>query len=69
MIEFSVCGPSEYSTGEQLTLGGSGERFFEGLKNYIQNKNDGNENKIIHEDFSCTIDKIGRDDENKTQRV
>ena len=34
----------------------------------MQNKNDGNENKIILGDLNCTIDKIDRDGENKTQR-
>ena len=42
--------------------------FFEGLQNYMQNKNEGNENKIMLGDLSCTMDKINRDGENKTQR-
>ena len=42
--------------------------FFEGLQNYMQNKNEGNENKIMLGDLSCTMDKIDRDGENKTQR-
>ena len=37
MIEFSVCALSVYSTREQLAMG----HFFEGLENYIQNKNEG----------------------------
>ena len=41
----------------------------EGLQNYMQNKNEGNENKIILGDLNCTMDKIGRDGEDKTQRV
>ena len=44
-------------------------RFFEGLQNYMQNKNGGNKNKIIVENLSCTMDKINRDGENKTQRL
>ena len=56
MIEFSVCAPSGYSTREQLAR----RRFFEGLQNYMQNKNEGNENKIILGDLNCTMDKIGR---------
>ena len=28
----------------------------------------GNENKTILEDFNCTMDKMGRNGENKTQR-
>ena len=31
----------------------------------MQNKNKGNENKIILEDFNCTMDKMDRDSENK----
>ena len=58
-----VYAPSGYSTREQLDRG----RFFEGLQNYMENKNKGNENKIILEDFNCTMDKIDRDSENKTQ--
>ena len=39
-----------------------------GLQNYMENKDKGNENKIILEDFNCTMDKMDRDSENKTQR-
>ena len=60
-----VYAPSGYSTRKQLDRG----RFFEGLQNYMENKNKGNENKIILEDFNCTMDKINRDGENKTQRL
>ena len=35
----------------------------------MENKDKGNENKIILEDFNCTMDKINRDGENKTQRL
>ena len=52
---------------EKSWLGG--RRFFEGLQNYMQNKNEGNENKIILGGLNCTMDKIDRDDENKTQRL
>ena len=34
----------------------------------MQNKNEGNENKIMSGDLNCTMDKIYRDGENKTQR-
>ena len=34
-------------------------------QNYIQNKNEGNENKITIGDLNCTMDKIDRDGENK----
>ena len=54
-----VYAPSGYSTRERLDRG----RFFEGLQNYMENKN-----KIILEDFNCTMNKMVRDDENKTQR-
>ena len=57
--------PSGYSTREQLDRG----RFFERLQNYMENKNKGNENKIILEDFDCNIDKMIRGGENKTQRL
>ena len=60
-----VYAPSGYSTREQLDRG----RFFEGLQNYMENKNKGNENKIILEDFNCIMDKMDRDGENKTQRL
>ena len=45
--------PSEYSTREQLVRG----RFFERLQNYMENKNEGNENKIKLGDFNCTMNK------------
>ena len=32
-------------------------------------KNKGNENQIILEDVNCTIDKMARNGENKTQRL
>ena len=35
----------------------------------MENKNKGNENKIILEDFNCTMDKMGRDGKKKTQRL
>ena len=41
------------------------DRFFEGLQDYMQNKNKGNKNKIMLEDFNCTMDKMDRDGENK----
>ena len=34
----------------------------------MENKNKENENKIIFEDFNCTMDKMDRDGENKTNR-
>ena len=42
-----VYDPSGHSTREQLARG----RFFEGLQNYMENKNEGKEKKIIPEEF------------------
>ena len=41
------------------------------LKDYkiICKKNEGNENKIMLRDLNCTMDKIERDGENKTQSL
>ena len=41
--ESSVYAPSRYRPKEQLAR----ERFFQGLQNYMQNKNEGNETKIM----------------------
>ena len=57
--------PSGYSNREQLARG----RFFKGLQNYMENKNEGNENKIILGDFNCTMDKMDRYGGNRTQRL
>ena len=35
----------------------------------MENKNKGNKNKIILEEFNCTMDKMYRDGENKTKRL
>ena len=35
----------------------------------MENKNKGNENQIILEDFNCSMDKMARDGENKTLRL
>ena len=53
---------SGHSTREQLARG----RFFEGLQNYMGNKNEGNENKIMLGDFNCSMVKMERDGRNKT---
>ena len=45
------------------------ERFFKGLQNYMKNKNERNENKIILGDFNCTKKKMDRYGGNKTQRL
>ena len=57
-----LCLCSGHSTRKQLSRG----RFFEGLQNHMENKNEGNENKIILGDFNCTMDKMERDGRNKT---
>ena len=36
-----------------------GGHFFEGLQSYTQNKNKGNESKIILTGLNCTMDKQG----------
>ena len=62
MTEFLVFMPLQGIARGNSWLGGS---FFEGLQNYMENKNKGNENKIIFGDFQCTMDKMERNDENK----
>ena len=67
MTEFSVIMPLQGITParEQLARG----RFFERLQNYMENKNEENENKIILGEFNCTMDKMNRDGKNKTRRL
>ena len=38
-------------------------------ENYVLNKNEGNENKIMLGDLNYNMDKIDKDGENKTQRL
>ena len=66
--ESSLFLPLQGIAPENSWLGGA---FLKELyaKNYMQNKNEGNENKIIFGDLNCTMDKIDRDGENKTQRL
>ena len=54
-----------YSTSEQEAM----RTFFEGLQNFMENKNERNENKIVLGGFKSTVDKMDRDDENETQRL
>ena len=54
--------PSGHSTSKQLIR----TRFFEGLQDHMENKNEGDENKIILGDFICIGDKVERDGGNKT---
>ena len=56
-----MCLWSGYSTRKHL----SRRRFSEGLQNHVENKNEGNEKKIIPEDFNITMDKMERDGRNK----
>ena len=44
-------------------------RFFEGIIKYMQNKIEGNENKIMLGDLDCTMDKIDKNGKIKTQRL
>ena len=44
-------------------------RFFEGLQNYMQNKNEGSENKIMLGNVNFTMNRRDRDGENKTKRL
>ena len=46
-----------------------GALFGRTTQNHMQNKNEGSENKIMLGDLNCTMDKIDRDDENKTQII
>ena len=59
-----VWAPLGHSTRQHLIKG----RFFEGLQNYMENKCQGNENKILLGDLKITMDIMGRDGRNKTQR-
>ena len=62
---FCVYTISGHNTWEQLAR----EHFFEGLQNYMENKSDENENKIIFGDFNSAIDKMDKDGRNETQRL
>ena len=59
-----VYAPLGHSTREQLARG----RFFEGVQNYMENKNEGNENKIILGDFNCILVKMEMDGRNRRTR-
>ena len=59
------CAPSRHNTREQLLRG----HFFESLQNNMENKCEGNENKIILGDFNIPMEKKDRDGGNKTQRL
>ena len=57
--------PSRHNNRHQLAR----RRFFEGLQTYIEDKTQGNENKIIIGDFNCTLDQRDRDEGNKTNMI
>ena len=57
---------TEFSVSMPLKVIGN---FFDRLQNYMKNKNNGNQNKKILEDFNWTMDKMDRDGENKTLRI
>ena len=59
------CVSSRHNTRKQLVRG----RFFEKLQNYMENKCEGNENKIILGDFNITMDKMDRDGRKKTLKL
>ena len=63
--ESSFCASSGYSTREQLARG----PISQALQNYMRNKNEENENKIMLRDLNCTMEKTGRDGENKTKTL
>ena len=60
-----LCVPLQRIAPEGSWLGGT---FLKYYKN-ICKKNQGNENKIMLGVLNCTMDKIDRDGENKTQRL
>ena len=39
--------------------------FFEAIQKHMENKNEGNENRIIIGDFNCIMGKMDKDGENK----
>ena len=61
VTEFFVFILLQDSSREQLARG----HFFEEFQNYMENKFQGNENKIKKGDFNCTLDKMDRDEGNK----
>ena len=62
-IVLSVYTLSGHNTKDQLAR----RNFFEGLQNYMENKCEGNKNKIILREFSFTMDKMDRDGGNETK--
>ena len=52
-----VCATSGHNSREQLSRG----EFFERQQNYMENKSEGNENKIILGNFNYTMDKMDTD--------
>ena len=61
---FCIYAPLGHNNRQQLARG----CIFEGLQTYTENKTQRNENKIITGGFNCTLDKMDRDEGNKTHR-
>ena len=61
---FCIYAPSGHNNRQQLAR----RRFFEGLQTYIEDKNQGNEKKIIIGDFNNTLDQMNTDVGNKTNK-
>ena len=61
-----VYAPSGYSTREQLDRKREGRAL---STKYMENKNKGKENKIMLEEFNCTMDKMDWVGENETERL
>ena len=66
ITEFSVLMLFQDITSGYSWLGG---HSFEELQNYMENKSEGNESKIILGNFNCTMDKVDRNGGNKTQKL
>ena len=65
MTEFCVYASSGHITRKWLAR----RRYFKGLQNYMENKNEVNKNEIILGGFNCTMDKMERDRGNKIQTL
>ena len=66
---FSLQLPSDVSTnGHNIREQLARRHLFEGLQNFMENKSERNENKIILGNLNCTMNKMERDGGNKIQR-
>ena len=66
MTGFSVFMPLQGIAPRNSWTGGVSLKDY---KIYMENKNKGNESKIILEDFNCIMDKMDRNGENKPERL